>query len=286
MFENIDKRKVVEMSSFSFETSASGNASATALVYQAFEKAIEEEAEVLFVSCLPAHLHLYQDLGLRPYGAKALNKENVGLQIPLVGILDINYYEEIHSPIFHIFKHHEEQAIDVSEHTDALLELVYEAGGSAETNPDVIRNEITLFFKDSILEQESTFNFLTFLPEKLINRIAESSTLLNFDTNEQVIQEDVRDQEFYFIMSGRLDIRKGRREEDTIASKFKGDIVGEVGFFRESGIRSASVYTAEPTRILVIRKSFLTWLRKKHPAEACIIYDALARVMAENIANS
>jgi len=282
-FKDLDKQKVVEMSSHSFDTSMSGHAATTALVYQTYELALEEEADLLFISCIPEHLKIYEDLGLRPYGARALNKDCAGLLVPLIGLLDIDYYKEIHSLLYHIFKKAEGAGKKVNSDVSPLMELIYEACGSAESNQDVIKNEILASFRESIVSDASTFNFLTFLPEHIITQISESSQIINVKPGEQVIQQDVRDQELYYILSGLLEVR----QESKVLAKIKhGETLGEVGFFRESGKRSASVFAGEQTRVLIIRKSFLNAMVKKHPADACLFYEALSRIMAEQIANS
>lgn len=283
LFDDIKNKKIVQMSSYSFSQTLNGKTAAHALAYKAFEEAVERKGDLLLVSCLADHLQLYQDLGLRPYGAKNLSKDTMGLHVPLLGLLDLKYYEDMHSPVYHILKRMADEGYVHSTETGPLLELIYEASASAEVNPDVIKNEILLFFEESIREQGFTSNFLSFLPEHLLHRISESSLLVNFQAEEDVIQQDVRDQEFYFIMEGALEVR---RDEQVLVTKRKGEIFGEVGFFRENGKRSASVVSIESTRLLVIRKSFLTNLVKKNPADACIFYDALARIMAENIAKS
>ena len=87
----------------------------------------------------------------------------------------------------------------------------------------------------------------------------------------------------YVILAGSLEVRL---EEKVLMSKTRGDTLGEVGFFRESGKRAASVYASDKARILVLRKSLLKRMVKDHPEEACIFYEALSRVMAEHIAGS
>ena len=56
------------------------------------------------------------------------------------------------------------------------------------------------------------------------------------------------------MMTGTAEVL---REGSQVTVLGPGDVIGEMAFFREAGVRSATVAALEPSRVLVLRYKFL-----------------------------
>jgi len=86
----------------------------------------------------------------------------------------------------------------------------------------------------------------------------------------------------YFILEGTFEIFSDQR---VIRIMDKGDLFGEVAFFRESGRRSASVRAVTDGRLLVLRRHLMQELNKEDPETAYTILLNLMRILSERIAS-
>ncbi len=95
-----------------------------------------------------------------------------------------------------------------------------------------------------------------------------------------VTRQDLTEKELFVILDGEFAVTRGQH---TLAALKAGDVIGEVGFFIESGRRSATITARTSGRLLVLRRHMLEELRKKDAdVEHQLLYN-LARITASRL---
>jgi CRP-like cAMP-binding protein len=84
----------------------------------------------------------------------------------------------------------------------------------------------------------------------------------------------------YVVLGGSFEVLAGERR---IALATKGDLLGEVAFFRESGKRSASIRAVGDSEVLMIRRRFLEQLARKEPTAAFELLFSVAGILSERL---
>ena len=97
----------------------------------------------------------------------------------------------------------------------------------------------------------------------------------------EVIEAGLVERDLYVILDGVFEIHLDGQHLSTLS---RGELFGEVAFFRQSGQRSASVRALTRGRLLVVRQRFLERLRTSHPDEAFAMMSALAGLLADRLA--
>ena len=101
---------------------------------------------------------------------------------------------------------------------------------------------------------------------------------IDLSAGKEIIREGTRGREFFFVIEGKVDVRKGGRKLTTLDA---GDFVGEIALVSDIP-RSASVTTATPVRALVITESSFRRLLRDAPGIQLKVLQALAARVAEN----
>jgi len=131
-------------------------------------------------------------------------------------------------------------------------------------------------------ESEETPSFLDGLPRDVVRMLSSKGFIVNVDDGTLVTREGHGDREMYVILEGTFEVVDP--EDRRIALLTKGDLFGEVAFFRESGRRTATVRAAGDGQVLVLRRRFLTDLMKDDPRSASKILYNLGRILSERLA--
>ena len=84
----------------------------------------------------------------------------------------------------------------------------------------------------------------------------------------------------FVVLEGELEVIKG---ETAIAKLGRGDVFGEMAFFLERGKRTASVRTLRPSKLVLLKRSFIDDLHKTDPDGAKAILLNLGRVLAARL---
>ena len=93
-------------------------------------------------------------------------------------------------------------------------------------------------------------------------RIAAIATQVDFPKGEVLLQEGQRGDEFFVLVKGSADVRKGKKQIGTLKA---GDFAGEIALLADSP-RTATVTTTSPvTALRATRKGFAE-LMKTSPA--------------------
>lgn len=277
LFPDIDERIVSDVSGFMFARSARGTAGATMLTCSAVEIAAEEGSDVLFAVGAAGLLRAYQRLGFRAYGGRLFG-ESLGmqLQVPIVGMLDLEYLESIGSPAYHILSRVLRRGKLSAANIQPILDVIERSKGSVVSEAHAIEEEIEDLFADG--PAKTLFDHLS---EEMVGELSKGGHILSVAAGDRLIQEDAFDNVLYFILGGLFEVSRGGQ---TLAHMGVGETFGEVAFFRKSGRRSASVRALTEGRVLIVTRSVLDKMVRKRPTDACLLYEALCQVMVERIA--
>ena len=124
--------------------------------------------------------------------------------------------------------------------------------------------------------------FLQHFERQYLDRILDSSRIVEYESGETIIREGERGLNLYVLIIGSIQVVK---EDETIAMIGQaGSVFGELALV-DHGIRSASVYAVGLTTwCLVIDASFLDKL-SRHEQTACyaVLYRFLATIVADRL---
>jgi CRP/FNR family transcriptional regulator, cyclic AMP receptor protein len=112
---------------------------------------------------------------------------------------------------------------------------------------------------------------------KELEAIASIADQIDLPEGKEIIREGERGREFFVLVEGSVDVRKGTRKLRTLKA---GDFVGEVALVADIP-RTASVTTAEPVHALVITESSFRRLLETSMQIQVKILEALAWRLAE-----
>jgi CRP-like cAMP-binding protein len=123
-------------------------------------------------------------------------------------------------------------------------------------------------------------SLLDTLHEDLVKRLSERGFVLDIPDGALLTRQGFSEQEMYVVLGGSFEVLVGRRR---IAVAGKGDLLGEVAFFRPSGKRSASIRAVGDSQVLLIRRKFLRELAAKEPALAFDLLFNVAAILSERL---
>ncbi len=277
MFPDIGSRKLSDVSALMFARSARGTASATMLCCRAVEIAAESRCEALFSVGSAGLLRAYQRLGFRPYGGRIYGQElGMQLQIPLIAMLDMDHLRQLESPAYHVLRSVERRQGLSGSDIQPFLDVIEAGRNAVVSGADRVGEEL-----EDLFAEGPTHDLLGQLPAELVGEMAKSGSILSVEAGDQLIRSNAYDSVLYYIVDGILEARRG---ETVLGHHTKGEIIGEVAFFRQGGLRCADVFAKTQARVLILSRSFLDNLEKKRPEVACVFYRAICLVMAERIA--
>jgi CRP-like cAMP-binding protein len=101
---------------------------------------------------------------------------------------------------------------------------------------------------------------------------------MDLAAGQLLTEKGLSQREIFVILDGVFEVHDGDRRLSVVG---QGDVIGEIGFFRSSGRRAASVTAASDGQVLVLRRHFIDELMKNDPACAAEVLFGLARVLAD-----
>ena len=131
--------------------------------------------------------------------------------------------------------------------------------------------------KDAKIELLRTVPLFSRCSRKELGEIAKLADEIDLPPGKEIIREGARGREFFVLVEGSVDVRKGRRKLGTLSD---GDFVGEIALVSDIP-RTASVTTASPLRALVISERSFRRLLQASPGIQLKVLDALAWRLAE-----
>lgn len=122
------------------------------------------------------------------------------------------------------------------------------------------------------------------LPFEEIERLGRMAKLRAYSGGEVIFTEGVRDEHFFIVQTGMVDIIKamGTPDERKIAVRKVGDLVGEMSLFSQDGGHTASVRASGPVELLEIPLAAFDELLQRQPRLA---YE-IVRILSMRLENA
>jgi hypothetical protein len=249
-----------------------GLVSMACTVYQLYAR--ELAADVGFINCAAGLVRHYRLLGFRTYAGRLVPTAD-GIEVPLVLIPgDRAYLEQVGSfvaPLVDVFYGPGKRApVNVGRWSRLL---------DADSAP-VRFDSVAAWERVNRLRQAEAEHpsILEALSENTIRKLTEKGFLMNVPAGQLLTEKGLSQQEIFVILDGAFEVHDGERRLCVLGG---GDVIGEIGFFRSSGRRAASVTAASDGEVLVLRRHFIDELMKNDPACAAEVLFGLARVLAD-----
>ncbi len=221
--------------------------------------------EVMFANCAPGLLAAYRRMGLRPYGGRLIPSSR-GVQIPLIALSgDLAHFRRVGSPWYPALRLLASRGQLPTGDIQPLLDAI-EGSTGIDTDFAHITAEL------AAAEESSTF--LERLPEAVRERLSREGFVIPVQAGAEIIEAGLVERDLFFILDGVFEVHLRGQHLSTLS---RGDLFGEVAFFRQSGERSASVRALTGGRLLVVRQRFLD--------QAFTMMSALAGLLADRLAD-
>jgi hypothetical protein len=251
-----------------------GLVSMACAVYQLY--AGEMAVDVGFINCATGLVRHYRLLGFRTYASRLVPTVD-GIEVPLVLIpSDRAYLEQAGSfvapftDVFYGSGPGQRPPVDV-----ARWARVLDADSApVRFDPAAVWERVDLA-RQAEGDQPS---MLESLSEDTIRKLTAQGFLMDVSAGQLVTEKGLAQRELFVILDGVYEVHDGDRR---LMLMERGDVIGEIGFFRSSGRRAASVTAATDGQVLVLRRHFMDELMKNDPACAAEVLFALARVLAD-----
>jgi len=277
-FPDLARRSVAEAGRLMIRPEGRGKL-LPSLLWGVADAAVERGAELIFLRCSPGLVRLYARLaGARPYGGRVSESPD-GISVPLVVIPgDVAYAERIGCFLAPLWRQHQGSSPQAGSEAKRYDGLFADGSLGVETEPDRMWALVEEAF---VAEQVGRRGFLETLPRGLVERLSRSGLIVDVEGGSRVARKGFGEREMFLILDGLFEASvAGRR----LSMLEKGDLFGEVAFFREGGERSADVRALSTGRLLTISRKFVDRLRQEDPDGAIALLTALCRVMAERLA--
>jgi hypothetical protein len=234
----------------------------------------ELPTDAAFINCAAGLVRHYRLLGFRTYAGRLVPTAD-GIEVPLVLIpSDRAYLEQVGSvvaPLADVLYGPGKRAlVDVGRWARLL---------DADSAP-VKFDPAAIWERVSRLRQAETDHpsMLEGLSEDTVRKLTEKGFLMEVPAGQLLTEKGLSQREIFVILDGAFEVHDGERRLCMVG---QGDVIGEIGFFRSSGRRAASVTAASDGQVLVLRRRFIDELMKSDPACAAEILFGLARVLAD-----
>jgi len=279
LFPGIEKLGVAHVGRLMIRPSLRGKLVLPSLMVRGYDfMAGECQADLAFLACVPGIVRHYRQLGARPYGGRLVDL-GYGQGIPLVIVLsDHAHLKRSGSIVAPQVKKHfgpgKRPALDTAPYRHVLEGEALPVEFDAE--------KVWLGLQESLLAgAEPAPTFVDALPPEVVKRLAATGYLLKVGAGDLITREGIDEREMYVILEGLCSVEAAGRQ---VALLERGELFGEVAFFRESGERTASVRAVTPCRLLVLRRKSLEELARTDPDASHQILLNVARIMAERLA--
>jgi hypothetical protein len=234
----------------------------------------ERGVDIGFGCCGPGLVPHYRKLGFRPYRAELISTPE-GMRIPLIGIpSDLDYARRHGSLLVPLIKKY----FGPGKRAPLDLEPFHDLFESGSLAIELDSERVWRTLQDEILHDDHELpSFLDSLPERTVRKLSDRGFVLQFPDGALLTKEGFSEQEMFVVLSGSFEVIRGGRR---IALANRGDLLGEVAFFRESGKRSASIRAFGKSQVLLIRRRFLEEYAKEDPEAALQVLFSLGRILS------
>lgn len=234
---------------------------------------VDAGVEVLFCTCQPHLLNMYQRLGFRSYSQEVFNDPEFGIMIPLVLLMgDWDHLKKVRSPLY--------RTIAQGTYDQILIEPILEVMGDITVhNSTSEEGAVEWSYFSDVLSSPTTNRPLLFegLVEAEIQQVIASGYVIDCKTGDLVIKKGQVAQTVYVPLEGTLEVRNGSQ---LIAVVQTGEMLGEQAFLLGSR-RSADVFAgSEGARVLSLNDRNLRKLIEKPERIAAILLLNISRSLA------
>jgi CRP-like cAMP-binding protein len=124
--------------------------------------------------------------------------------------------------------------------------------------------------------------FLNSFTDDQLDEVLNSSSLLQCDPGDTIIQEGTIDSRIYVLLSGELEVRVGGKKVAAISRI--GDVFGELALVNQDK-RAASVIAGSRALCLAVDQKFLQDMhpREEDPAFHAALFEFVARLVAKKL---
>ena len=249
-----------------------GLVSMACAVYQLY--AGELATDAAFINCATGLVRHYRLLGFRTYAGRLVPTAD-GIEVPLVLIpSDRAYLEQAGSfvaPFADVFYGPGKRApVDIG----PWSRLLDADSAPVRFDPAAVWERVSRA-RQAEAERPS---MLESLSEDTVRKLSDRGFLMDVTAGQLLTEKGLTQREIFVILDGVFEVHDGDRRLGVMG---QGDVIGEIGFFRSSGRRAASVTAASDGQVLVLRRHFIDELRKNDPACAAEVLFALARALAD-----
>jgi len=237
----------------------------------------ERGADLAFLDCVPGIVRHYRQLGARPYGGRLIDL-GYSPGIPLVIVLsDYAHLKRSGSIVAPLVKKYFGPGKRPPLDLEPYRHLFESEQVPVEFDPEKVWEAL----QDGLLAgDEAIPTFVDALSPGALFHLSESGYLLHVKAGDLITRAGIGQREMFVILEGACEVEGEARR---IALLDKGDLIGEIAFFSESGEHTATVRALSDCKLLVLRQKFLDELTTNDPEAACQILLNVSRIMAERM---
>ncbi len=277
LFPDIDQRRVAEIGRFMIRRSLRGRLLLASFARAAYDQlAGEERSDLTFCYCSPGLVRYYRKLGARPFGGVLVPTVD-GMMVPLVSVMsDHAYYRRMGSPLAPLVRRHFGPGKRPPVDATPYLRL-FESDSHLELEPEKVWEEL----HEAVVEQRTAAaKLLESLSPELIRRMSKGGFLMDVPEGTLVTRQGFSEQEMYVVLDGLFEVLDDDRR---LCVMSRGELFGEVAFFRKSGRRSASVRALGDGRVMVLRGRSLEKMIADEPRLAAELLLAIGGILSERL---
>ncbi len=276
----IEGYNTAEVTRFMIKPQARGRFLLPSLIIHGYEYlAGEAGTDLSFFQSIPALVSHFRRLGTRPYGG-ALLEGGASTLIPSVMVIsDLRYFKQCGSflALFvkkYFFGPNKRPPMDTRELEKIFQDNVVPVEMDAMRVWDDVQSEL-------LLDDTQVSNFLDKLMPDVVEEIVKAGMILNVPVGSTLTKEGTIDRQMYLVLDGRFEVIANTR---TVAVLVKGDLFGEMAFFRKEGVRTATVRSLNEAKVLVISQKSLRKLMYKSPEGALQIFTNIGQILSDRLA--
>lgn len=246
-----------------------------ALARAAFSLGVTRTVRVSFAYCAPGLVRGYRRLGYRPYGSELIETAD-GMRCPLVLAHDnVEHFRAVGSPLTSLSLERFGPGSDAS-----TVIVDRELGLASALKVD--EAEVWRDVQATLLAQPQRPQVFDDLTDAQVRTVTAAGFVIEVGSHSTVTREDLNERELFVILDGEFTVT---RQERVVAKLRTGDVIGEIGFFMDSGRRSATITARTPGKLLVLQRRVLDQLKAVDPAVEHQLLLNLARITAARLAN-
>jgi len=275
---DIDQLAVAEGDRFMISRSLRGRLILPSMMRAMFEfLVVDRGADLVFSCCGPGLVRHYRKLGFRPYRARPIHSPE-GMRVPLMAIpSDIDYAKSQGSFLVPLIKKEFGRGGRPPLDLEPFEEIFSRDSLGIELDPTRVWETLQ---EEILTDDRDVPSFLDTLDSGLVKQMSHRGFVFDVPDGTLLTREGFSEKEMYVVLRGSFEVLVGDRR---IALATKGDLLGEVAFFRESGKRSASIRAVCDSQVLLIRRKFLEQLARKDPDAAFELLFSLAGILSERL---